>query len=70
MQSPFMLISRNNFKHIAANTKRSAVKIVIIPRILHFHQTFYNLIHADTLPLFNRNDQLGVKLRRTKSVNA
>ena len=69
-QGAFVMIGRNNFKGIAAHAERTAMKVIVITLIMHFHQPRDEPVHGKMLAHFNRNDHLGVIFRRTKTVDA
>ena len=63
-------VRRVDFDDVAADAKRAAPEVVIVPLVLDLDELSQNLIAADSLSPFERQQHAVVRLWRTEAVDA
>ena len=65
-----MLVGRDDFQHVAAYAEGTPMKIIVIARILHIHQTGNDILHGEPLSFLDRDNQFGIIFGRSETVDA
>ena len=70
VQGLFVLVGRDYLQHVAANAEGASVEVVVVAGVLYVHEAAYDALHGHVLPLFHRDDEAGIVLRRAEAVDA
>jgi len=64
------VVGRKNLNHISPHPERPAPKIDIVALVENLHQPPQNVLAADALPFFQKQQHAVIRLGRTKAVDA